>query len=110
MRWLSHDTVFVDCFDVPAVQNGSRAFVLYKRSANDSTITCVESERLLMIPAPYHLPAKNHSFSVALCCAPIFGTPPMLTEYQKTLAFDHVHLIADDSFEKAGGFEKKQLK
>ena len=113
VRYLSHDTVFVDCFDVPVVQNGSRAFVLYKRSANDSTITCVESERLLMIPAPYRPPAKNHTFSVALCCAPIYGTPPLLTEwlqYQKTLAFDHVHLIADDSFVKAGGLENKVLK
>ena len=77
---LSHDTVFVDCFDVPVVQNGSRAFVLYKRSANDSTITCVESDRPLMIPAPYRPPAKNHNFSVELCCAPIFGTPVLLTE------------------------------
>ena len=95
------------------MQNGSRAFLLYKRSANDSTITCVESERPLMIPAPYRPPAKNHTFSVALCCAPIFGTPVLLTEwlqYQKTLAFDHVHLIADDSFVKAGGLENKELK
>ena len=109
---LSHDTVFVDCFDLP-VQNGSRAFVLYKRSTNDSTITCVESERPLMIPAPYHIRAKNHKFSVALCCAPVYGMPPLLTEwlrYQKTLAFDHVHLIADDSFVKAGGLENKELK
>ena len=113
LPWLSHDTVFVDCFDVPVVHNGSRAFVLYKRSANDSTILCVESERPLMIPAPYRPPAKNHNFSVALCCAPIFGTPVLLTEwlrYQKTLAFDHVHLIADESFVKAGGLENKELK
>ena len=113
LPWLSHDTVFVDCFDVPVVHNGSRAFVLYKRSANDSTILCVESERPLMIPAPYRPPAKNHNFSVALCCAPIFGTPILLTEwlrYQKTLAFDHVHLIADESFVKAGGLENKELK
>ena len=110
---LSHDTVFVDCFDVPVVQNGSRAFVLYKRSANDNTILCVESERPLMISGPYRPPAKNHNFSVALCCAPIFETPVLLTEwlqYQKTLAFDHVHLIADDSFVKAGGLENKVLK
>ena len=108
---LSHDTVFVDCFDLP-VQNGSRAFVLYKRS-NDNTITCVESERPLMIPAPSRAPAKDHKFSVALCCAPVYGRPPLLTEwlrYQKTLAFDHVHLIAEDSFVKAGGLENKELK
>ena len=110
---LSHDTVFIDCFDLPTVQNGSRVFVLYKKSTNDSTVTCVESERPLIIPAPYRPPAKNHNFSVALCCAPIFGTPVLLTEwlrYQKTLAFDHVHLIADDSFVKAGGLENKELK
>ena len=110
---LSHDTVFVDCFDLPVVQNGSRAFVLYKRSANDTTITCVESERPFMIPAPYRTPANDHKFSVALCCAPVYGMPPLLTEwlrYQKTLVFDHVHLIADDSFVKAGGLENKELK
>ena len=109
---LSHDTVFVDCFDLP-VKNGSRAFVLYKHSTEDCTLTCVESERPLMIPAPYRAPAKGHKFSVALCCAPIFGTPVLLTEwlrYQKTLAFDHVHLLADDSFVKAGGLENKELK
>ena len=66
---LSHDTVFVDCFDLP-VQNGSRAFVLYKQSNKGIKVTCVESERPLMIPAPYRAPAKGHKFSVALCCAP----------------------------------------
>ena len=109
---LSHDTVFVDCFDLP-VKNGSRAFVLYKHSTEDCTLTCVESERPLMIPAPYRAPAKDHKFSVALCCAPIFGTPVLLTEwlhYQKTLAFDHVQLLVDDSFVKAGGLENKELK
>ena len=109
---LSHDTVFVDCFDLP-VQNGSRTFVLYKQSIKDIKVTCVESERPLMIPAPYRAPAKGHKFSVALCCAPIYGMPPLLTEwlqYQKTLAFDHVHLIAEDSFLKAGGLENKELK
>jgi len=108
---LSHDTVFVDCHDIP-VQNGSRAFVLY-RSLNQSAITCVESERPVMIPAPYVTPAQHHNFSVAICCAPVYGVPPLLTEwlqYQRTIAADHVHLIAEDSFVKAGGLENKQLK
>ena len=108
---LSHDTVFVNCFDLP-VQNGSRAFVLYRRPKH-SFITCVESERPVMIPAP-HLPlARRQTFSVAICCAPVYGVPPLLTEwlqYQRTIAADHVHLIAEDSFVKAGGLENKQLK
>ena len=108
---LSHDTVFVDCFDLP-VQNGSRAFVLYRRPKHNF-ITCVESERPVMIPAP-HLPlARHQTFSVAICCAPVYGVPPLLTEwlrYQKTIAADHVHLIVEDSFVKAGGLDNKQLK
>ena len=109
---FTHDPVFVNCYDLP-VENGSRAFVLYKQSLNDSGVTCVESERPLMIPAPYQAPVQGHNISVALCCAPVYGMPPLLTEwirYQRTLAFDHVHLIAEDSFVKSGGLENQELK
>ena len=107
---LSHDTVFVNCFDMP-VQNGSRGFVLYRRNART---TCVESERPVMIPAPHPVLPRGQQFTVAVCCAPVYGTPPLLTEwlrYQRTIAFDHVHLIVEDSFTSEGaGFENEELK
>jgi len=106
---LSHDTVFVNCFDIP-VQNGSRGFVLYTRNGRT---TCVESERPVMIPAP-PVPPQGQQFTVAICCAPVYGTPPLLTEwlqYQRVIAVDHIHLIVEDSFtNKGAGIENEELK
>ena len=109
---LSHDTVFVNCFDMPA-KNGSRGFVLYRRHTKDDSVTCSESEHNLMIPAPHLSPPQNEKFTITICCAPVYGTPPLLTEwlhYQKTIGIDHVHLIVEDSFTKKGaGIENKEL-
>ena len=104
---LSHDTLFVNCYDMP-VQNGSKGFVLYRRNART---TCVESERPVMIPAPHPVLPRGQQFTIAVCCAPIFGTPALFTDwlrYQRTIAFDHVHLIIEeDTFT---GFDNEELK
>ena len=109
---LTHDTVIVDCFDLPA-KNGSTAYIMYRRHPNASEVTCVDSEYPLMIPEQPK-PAHPHwNFTVAVCTAVLYGKPPLLTEwiqYQRTLSADHVHIMAEDSFVKAGGFQNEALK
>ena len=109
---LTHDTVIVDCFDLPA-KNGSTAYIMYRRHPNASEVTCVDSEYPLIIPEQPK-PAHPHwNFTVAVCTAVLYGKPPLLTEwiqYQRTLSADHVHIMAEDSFVKAGGFQNEALK
>ena len=98
---LTHDTYLVDCYDVP-VQNGSTAHILYKKKYNESAVvTCVGSEYPLMVPAPPEPANSRWNFTVAICAAMAYGSPPLLTEwlqYQRTLSVDHIHIIAENSF------------
>ena len=109
---LTHDTVIVECFDLPA-QNGSTAYIMYRHHPNASEVTCVDSEYPLIVPEQPK-PAHPHwNFTVAVCAAVMYGKPPLLTEwiqYQRTLSADHVHIMAEDSFVKAGGFQNEALK
>ena len=109
---LTHDFAFVDCFDLPA-ENGSRAFLIYKTSKNSVPVS-TESERPFFIPTPHVTPRRGQSFTVASCLAVLFGPHPhFLNEwlhYQRTIGIDHVYIIAEDSFEKAGGFKDPYLK
>ena len=108
---LTHDFAFVDCFDLPA-ENGSRAFLLYKRYKG-STMMSVESERSFFIPAPHVSPQNGQTFSVAACLAVLFGPHPSFLkewlQYQRTIGINHVYIIAEDSFAKAGGFKDPHL-
>ena len=109
---LTHDLAFVDCFDLPA-ENGSKAFLIYKTSRNSVAVS-TESERPFFIPAPHIPPRRNQSFTVTSCLAVLFGPhPKFLREwlhYQRTIGINHVYIIAEDSFEKAGGFKDPYLK
>ena len=110
---LTHDTIMVNCYDLP-VENGSTAYIMYKKHNESSVVTCVESEFPLMVPAP---PEHTHSnlawdFTVAVCTAMTYGSPPLLTEwlqYQRALSVDHIHIMAEDSFVLAVGVENEAL-
>ena len=109
--YLTHEPVMLDCFDLQGV-NGSGAFVVYKH--NHQTLA-VKSERPFMIPAPHHPPPnpQRYNFSVATCIAVLYGRPTFLVDwlrYQKTVGIDHVHMIAEDTFEAQGGFNHPYLK
>ena len=120
--YLTHDFVLLECYDLPPVDNGSVAFITYKTlepdcnsAKNHSCTISVQSERPFYISAPYKPPTdgQKYNFKIAVCLAVVFAKPPWLNEwlrYQKGIGIDHIHMIADDSFEKAGGFRNKYLK
>lgn len=117
----------LDCFDLP-VTNGSRALVKYKyltpkyvkRGEWESvthqvhrTVT-VESPTRLFFP-PLYKPRpnnKDHQFTIAACRGPVFGTPPLFSEwirYQRTIGIDHIYLIVEKSFVHESGLERGEL-
>ena len=119
--YLTHDFVLLECYDLPPVDNGSVAFITYNISEStqndpgEMQTKSVQSERPFYISTPYEPPTdgRKHNFKVAVCLAVVFAKPPWLNEwlqYQKTIGIDHIHMIADDSFVKAGGFRNKYLK
>lgn len=109
--YLSHDQVMLDCFDLP-VKNGSRAFVMYTTWKNvghqrNQIEMAVESERPLFIPpVPKISPlVKQHSLRIATCAAVLYDSPPLLSDwlrYQRVIGVDHVHIIAEETFQTAG--------
>ena len=119
---LTHDFVLLECYGLPSVDNGSVAFITYKTLASGcnsaekhSCTISVQSERPFYISAPYKPPTdgRKYNFKIAVCLAVVFARPPWLKEwlqYQKAIGIDHIHMIADDSFEKAGGFRSWYLK
>jgi len=112
IKMFTHDFLFIDCFDLP-VENGSTAFIIYKPSKNSVAVS-TESEHPLHIPAPHVPPRSGQNFTVATCVAVLFGPHPHFINewlhYQRTIGIDHIHVIAEDSFEKAGGFKNPYLK
>lgn len=119
--YLTHDFVLLECYDLPPVDNGSVAFITYRTPSNPATINertksvKALSERPYHIPAPYEPPkdGRKYKFKLAVCVAVVYEHPPWLNEwlqYQKTIGVDHIHMIADNTFEEAGGFENEYLK
>lgn len=110
---LTHDEVMIDCFDL-SVYNGSDAFIIYKPNTA-SPETVIYSEHQLMIPAwlPRHFPSMlSYPFTI-ITCVHVYGHPPWFNEwlqYQKAISIDHVHIIADRSFDRVGGFQNAYLK
>ena len=119
---LTHDFVLLECYGLPSVDNGSVAFITYKTLAsgcnsaeNHSCMISVQSERPFYISPPYKPPTdgRKYNFKIAVCLAVVFARPPWLKEwlqYQKAIGIDHIHMIADDSFVKAGGFRNRYIK
>ena len=110
---FTHEEILVNCFDLP-VNDGSKAFIVYRKSKDAENITMAESEFPLMIPLPRQAPSKAHNYKFTiLTCTKVFGRPPWLTEwlhYQKALGVDHVHLAAEDSFVRLGGMQNQYVK
>ena len=106
-RKFPFEQVALNCYDLPIV-NGSRAFVVYQSSKNNTSMEFVsESLTPLMIPAPRIQPSGEHNLSVLTCMkAHNRGVTwlPEFIRYQKTLGVDHVHLAMIDTFIQDGGF------
>ena len=115
--YLTHDFVLLECYDLPPVDNGSVAFITYKHSRFNTEWSRRNTNNFSAIwTSLIHfcsLRASNWWTKAQLCLAIVFVKPPWLNEwlqYQKTIGIDHIHMIADNSFVKAGGFRNKYLK
>ena len=109
--YINHEEVLVHCYDLPA-HNGSTGHIMYRVSVESTELVLAASERPLLMPAPRIDPrskeGKKYNLTV-VACAKVFSNPPWLEEwltYQRTLGVDHVHLDAEDSFERNGFMTK----
>ena len=103
-----YDEIFVECYDLPDVKSGSRAFILYKTGKN-SSVYLVESEHPLKKPAPRVKPSGDYNFTVVTCTKIHNSGASWIKEfirYQQTIGVDHVHINILDTFIKDGGMER----
>ena len=111
---LTHDEVMVDCFDLPTY-NGSDAFIIYKPYNTSAEVVITYSERQVMMPATppqQYFYEQLYPFTI-ISCTRVFDHPPWLNEwlqYQRTIGIDHIHFVALNSFEDAGGLNNTLLK
>ena len=105
-RPFPYEEFIVECYDLPVV-NGSQAFIMYK-TAHNSPVYVVVSEKPLFIPAPRIPPSGEHNFTVVTCTKVHNKNVTWLPEfvrYQKTIGVDHVHMNILDTFIKDGGLK-----
>ena len=106
---LTHFLAMVDCYDLP-VKNGSNASITYRTEEN-STPIAVQSERPLIISQKSERRGNPGIPTIAVCVI-VFHKPMFLNQwlrYQKTIGVDHIYMIAEDSFIKAGGLRNAYL-
>ena len=97
---LTHTMARVECYGLPDVENGSHAFLFYKRNSF-AIEEAVQSERPLHIPPP----PEQAIAGVMACLSLEYDYPPWFTEwltYQKTIGISHVHMIAEPSVLHSG--------
>ncbi len=96
----------MECYDLPAL-DGNQAFIRYKTASN-SPVHVIASEKPLFIPAPRITSSGEHNFTVVTCSKAHDKGVTWLPEfvlYQKTLGVDHVHINIIDTFIKDGGLK-----
>ena len=123
-NYVTHDLLMVDCFDLP-VKNGSRAFLLVKRTSSAGShrgrqaVYRVESERPLFIPAPRI--SRGDDIKLLVCVATarytvddhrldLNGMIYHWLKYQRTIGVDHVHIIAHPSFMRVGTLQNDVMR
>ena len=98
----------LDCYDIPQPRSGDSASLFYTSFAPGLVVE-VPSLEPLVVPEG----RKHSTTTVVTCLASVFmGLQPPTKDgmiyqwlrYQKTIGVDHVHMIVEDSFMKAGGF------
>ena len=115
--FLSHTMALVDCYNLPA-QNGTSAALHYKRiqSQKAMVVPAVSQRPLLIFPPPSPPDSTNdtRSYRIAACIGVVYGQLHSQLgnwlHYQRMVGVDHVHLIADDSFERGRGLEQVDVK
>lgn len=111
---INHEELMVYCYDLPATSN-STGYIRYNTTVNATTTKMAASERPVKFPAPRIPPtsAEGKKYNLTIvACAKIFNSPPWLGEwitYQKTIGVDHIHLDAEDTFQKYGYINNPKL-
>ena len=109
-RGATAQLAMLDCYDIPQPRNGDSASLFYTSSTSG-----LEVEVLSLKPLVVPEGRKNSTATVATCLANVFVGEHSPTQYgmiyhwlryQKTIGVDHVHMIVEDSFVRAGGFHE----
>ena len=108
-KHVTKNIALIDCYDIHNVKDGDPAFLKSTDSALD-----VQSRQNLVVP--HRITNLNQSLPTVVTCIATLRMgkhPPTINDmlhqwliYQKTIGVDHVHMIAEDTFVSAGGFEK----
>lgn len=104
---INHEELMVYCYDLPATSS-STGYIRYNATINATSTKIAASERPVKFPAspipPTSAEGRKYNLTV-VACAKVFNSPPWLGEwitYQKTIGVDHIHLDAEDTFQKYG--------
>ena len=104
---LTHDVAMIDCFGLPMIPSGTRAFLWY-RLKGSKHLYRVESERPYFVPHPKQAKKDGDDIKVVVCLATVCKFPPFIAEflrYYKYLGVDHVYMVAEESFVRNGVIE-----
>ena len=107
---VTENLAMLDCYDIPQPRNGDSASLFYTSSTSG-----LEVEVLSLKPLVVPEAKRDSTATVVVCLANVFVGEHSPTEYemiyhwlryQKTIGVDHVHMIVEDSFVRAGGFHE----
>ena len=108
VKKVTAQLAMLDCYDIPQPRNGDSASLFYTSSTSG-----LEVEVLPLKPLVVPEGRKHSTTAVVVCLANVYmgerspadyGTIYHWLHYQKTIGVDHVHMIAEDDFVRAGGF------
>ena len=100
----------LDCYDIPQPKSGDSASLFYTSYTSGFEVEVLSLQPLVVPEAK-----RNSTATVVVCVANVFVGKHIPTEYgmiyhwlryQKTIGVDHVHMIVEDSFVRAGGFHE----
>ena len=103
---LTHEVAMIDCFGLPDVPAGTRAY-LWFRVRNNGVLYRVESEHPYFVPQPKQTHNRD-DLKIVVCMAIVRDLPPYMSEflrYYKHLGVDHVYMTAEDTFIQNGILE-----
>ena len=103
---LTHEVAMIDCFGLPDIPAGSRAF-LWFRVRDSGVLYRVESEHTYFVPRPKQTHNRD-DLKIVVCMAIVRDFPPFMREflrYYKYLGVDHVYMTAEDTFVQNGILE-----
>ena len=109
-RGATEQLAMLDCYDIPQPRNGDSASLFYTSSTSR-----LELEVLSLKPLVVPETRRHSTATVVACLANVFMGEHSPTQYgmiyhwlryQKTIGVDHVHMIVEDNFVRAGGFHE----